>query len=177
MSIATTLALSPRKPHDQAGPCDSPIERPRRHPTRSLQTIAFAGRPRPNAHPCSGARARAMGFALFSQGELVQKARARPPPGGSRGARPPGPVPEHGCQHGFPLFTVTYIVLAMDSDIAIGFSPVAHSLTLSRIHCPNIHRDFESFIWFRIFSVPGAYAEYSAEFWWFLVSHFGEEAV
>lgn len=143
MRIATTLALSPRKPHDQAGPCNSQIERPRRHPTKALQTLAFARRPRPNAHPCSGARARAMGFALFSQGELVQKARARPPPGGSRGARPPGPVPEHGCQHGFPLFTVTYIVLAMDSDIAIGFSPVAHSHSLKNSLSQHSQRFWE----------------------------------
>jgi hypothetical protein len=73
-----------------------------------------------------------MGFALFSPGELVQKARARPPSGSSRGARLPGPVPEHGFQHGFPLFTVTYIVLSVDSDIAIGVSPVAHILPISQ---------------------------------------------
>ena len=118
----------------------SQIERPRRHPTKGLQTIALAGRPRANPHPCSGARARAMGFALFSQGNSFKKRGPALHLVGSRGARPPGPVPEHGFQHGFPLFTVTYIALAVDSDIAIGVSPVAQ--ILSRIHHLNTLKRF-----------------------------------
>ena len=172
---ATTLAPSPRKPHDQAGPCDLGSNghdaippkafKPSRSRAGPAQTLTRARAPGPARW---GSRSFLKGNSFKKRGPALHLV-------GSRGARPPGPVPEHGFQHGFPLFPVTYIVprggfrhrhrrLSCRAN-SLKNSPSQHSQKILRAS-----------FWSES-SLFRAYAEYSAEFWCFSVSHFGEGAV
>lgn len=142
---ATTLAPSPRKPHDQAGPCDLGSNghdaippkafKPSRSRAGPAQTLTRARAPGPARW---GSRSFLKGNSFKKRGPALHLV-------GSRGARPPGPVPEHGFQHGFPLFTVTYIVPRG------GFRHRHRRLScransLKEFTISTLSKDFESFI-------------------------------